>query len=151
MMYPTRILWYVSSHGIVTLIVETLFNLKLQGLFDQQDIPYLHDDFILKLKHEWKVFSDSYEGTLLFHVFLQHSTKNCDDWRCYVYASIKTTATPNKGSYAADVLASFYYIKFIDFLERYGHEMWKLQGEIKNLDSAVKIIVAERNLAGSQD
>ena len=80
-----------------------------------------------------------------------HNTKNCNDGRYCRHTSIKTTGTPNKGSYASDVLASFYYIKFIEFMERYGHEVWKLLGEIKNLESAVKIFLTERNLAGSRD
>ena len=58
---------YMTPHDIIILIVDSLFKLKLQGMLDQEDMLYVHDDFILKFKYEWKVFSDSYEGTYLFN------------------------------------------------------------------------------------
>ena len=80
-------------------------------------------------KREWEVFSASYDGT------------------------------PNKGPMAAEVLANFYLNSFMDFTgvfsvklkDSFGKEIRQLQGENRDLSSALSIVTSERNVIMSNN
>merc|ERR1711871_1511936 len=80
----------LESKELCIHLAETLFNLKLRALVQQQEISHHQSGFIPAFKREWEVFSASYEGT------------------------------PKKGPMAAEVLANFYQTKLIEFLELFN-------------------------------
>ena len=120
---------YLESKELCTHLAETLFNLKLRALVNQEDTSYRQNGFMSTFKREWEVFSASYDGT------------------------------PNKGPMAAEVLANFYLNSFMDFTgvfsvklkDSFGKEIRQLQGENRDLSSALSIVTSERNVIMSNN
>lgn len=67
---------------------------------------------------------------------------------------VRILGTPKKGPMAAEVLANFYQTKLIEFLElfnvnlkdKFGKDIRRLQGESRDLSSALSIVTSERNV-----
>ena len=148
-------------------LADTLYNLKLAKIMDDESADVRESKFMVQFKREWEVFSASYEGRYFVLVLLVRASKHtCIFSRSKPLSYLvpfftlinNCPGTPRKGPAAEEVLSTFYYTRFLECFElqsvklkdSFAKDIRKLQVETRDLAAALSIITTERNVLHTQ-